>query len=51
MNLLDIAVYPDMVELSPYMKSELDIRLAEHEQHPDDVASWDEVRSRLWRSL
>lgn len=49
--MLDIAVHPDMIELSPYMKAELDIHLAEHEQHPDDVSSWDEVRSRLWRSL
>jgi putative addiction module component (TIGR02574 family) len=31
--------------------NELDIRLAEHEQNPGDVSSWDEVRSRLWRTL
>ena len=44
---------PDVlkVALTPDIRSELDIRLAEHELHPDDVSSWDEVRSRLWRSL
>lgn len=46
-----IAVHPEMVELSPQIKSELDKRLDEHEQHPDDVSSWDEVRSRLWRMV
>jgi putative addiction module component (TIGR02574 family) len=46
-----IAVYPEKVELTPDIRSELDIRLAEHELHPDDVLSWDEVRSHLWRSL
>jgi putative addiction module component (TIGR02574 family) len=46
-----IAVHPEMVGLTPDIKGELDIRLAEHEQHPDDVSSWDEVRSRLWRTL
>ena len=46
-----IAVRPEMVELTPHVRSELDNRLAEHEQCPDDVSSWDEVRSRLWRVL
>lgn len=42
---------PEMVALKPDIKNELDKRLEEHEQHPDDVSSWDEVRSRLWRTL
>jgi len=46
-----IAVHPEMVGLTPDIMGELDIRLAEHEKQPDDVSSWDEVRSRLWRSL
>ncbi len=46
-----IAVHPEMVELTPDIKCELDMRLAEHEQNPGDVSSWDEVRSRLWRTL
>jgi putative addiction module component (TIGR02574 family) len=46
-----IAVHPEMVGLTQDIKGELDIRLAEHEKHPDDVSSWDEVRSRLWRTL
>ena len=46
-----IAVHPEMVELTPAIKSELDKRLEEHLQHPDDVSNWDEVRSRLWKML
>jgi len=46
-----IAVRPEMVELTPQIRSELDNRLAEHTQCPDDVLSWDEVRSRLWKML
>lgn len=46
-----IAVHPEMVELSPQIKNELDKRMEEHEQHPDDISNWDDVRSRLWRML
>ena len=46
-----IAVHPEMVELSPQIRGELDKRLEDHEQHPDDVSTWDEVRSRLWRMV
>lgn len=44
-----IAVHPEKVELTTEIRRELDIRLAEHEQHPDEVSNWDDVRSRLWR--
>lgn len=46
-----IAVHPELVELTPQIRDELDKRLEEHEQHPDDVSTWDEVRARLWRTL
>lgn len=46
-----IAVHPEMVELTPQIRDELDKRLEEHEQNPDDVSTWDEVRARLWRTL
>lgn len=46
-----IAVHPEMVGLTQEIKDELDTRLAEHEQHPDDCSRWDEVRARLWRML
>ena len=44
-----IAIQPKMVELTSDTRDELDIRLEEYEQHPQDQSSWDEVRSRLWR--
>jgi putative addiction module component (TIGR02574 family) len=46
-----IAIHPEMVELTPEAKNELDKRLKEYEQHPQDQASWDEVRSRLWHMV
>jgi putative addiction module component (TIGR02574 family) len=46
-----IAIQPEMVELSPDTRGELDKRLKEYEQHPQDQSSWDEVRSRLWRMV
>ena len=46
-----IAIQPEMVELSPDIRGELDKRLKEYEQHPQDQSSWDEVRSRLWRMV
>jgi putative addiction module component (TIGR02574 family) len=46
-----IATQPEMVELSAETKLELDKRLQEYEQQPQDQSSWDEVRSRLWRMV
>lgn len=46
-----IAVHPELVELTPQIRDELDKRLEEHEQNPDDVSTWDEVRARLWQTL
>jgi len=46
-----IAVHPEMVGLTQDVMGELDIRLVEHAKHPDNVSSWDEDRSRLWRTL
>ncbi len=33
-----IAVHPEMVGLTQEIMGELDIRLAEHEKHPDNVS-------------
>ncbi len=46
-----IAVHPETVELTPAIKKELDKRLEEHLQHPDDVSDWDNVKLRLLRML
>ena len=46
-----IAVHPGKVDLTPDIRAELDKRLEDHRQNPDDVSTWDEVRSRLWRIL
>ena len=46
-----IAVYPDKLELSPFTISELDKRLEELKQHPENSSTWDEVRSRLWQMV
>jgi len=46
-----IAIQPEMVELTSEAKNELDKRLKEYEQHPQDQSSWDEVRSRLWHMV
>ena len=49
-----VAAVPEAVEVSPELKAELEIRLAEFESNPDAGYSWDEVNSRLndgsWRT-
>jgi len=39
------------VPLTDAQRDELDRRLAEHEANPDDVVSWDDVRSSLDKRL
>lgn len=46
-----IAIQPEKVELTSDIKFELDQRLEEYEQQPQEQSSWDEVRSRLWRRV
>lgn len=46
-----IAIQPEKVELTSDIKYELDQRLEEYEQQPQEQSSWDEVRSRLWRMV
>jgi putative addiction module component (TIGR02574 family) len=46
-----IAIQPEKVELTSDIKYELDKRLEEYEQQPQEQSSWDEVRSRLWRMV
>jgi putative addiction module component (TIGR02574 family) len=34
--------------LSEEQMAELDLRLAQHEEHPERASPWEEVRARLW---
>lgn len=49
-----IAAVPDAVEVSPELKTELEVRLAEFEQSPEAGYSWDQVKAHLkngtWRT-
>lgn len=49
-----VAGVPEAVEISPALKAELEVRLAEFEANPEAGYSWDQVRSRLqdgsWRT-
>jgi len=49
-----VAAVPESVEVSPALKTELEVRLKEFEENPEAGYSWDEVKSRLkdgsWRS-
>jgi putative addiction module component (TIGR02574 family) len=49
-----VAAVPDAVELSPALKAELELRLAEFEANPESGYSWDQVKSRInddsWRT-
>ena len=49
-----IAAFPDAVEVSPELKTELDARLADFERNPEAGYSWDEVKAHLksgsWRT-
>jgi putative addiction module component (TIGR02574 family) len=42
-----IAADSAAVSLTDAQRSELDRRLADHEAHPDDTLSWDEVKRSL----
>ncbi len=46
-----IAADSGAVPLTPAQRAELDRRLADHEAHPDDVVSWDEVKSSIDEQL
>lgn len=49
-----VAAVPEAVEISPALKAELEVRLAEFDANPEAGYSWDEVKSRLkngsWRT-
>jgi putative addiction module component (TIGR02574 family) len=49
-----VAAVPEAVTISPELKAELEVRLAEFEANPEAGYSWDQVKSRLndgsWRS-
>jgi putative addiction module component (TIGR02574 family) len=49
-----IAAFPQALEVSPELKSELNIRMAEFERNPEAGYSWDQVKAKLkngsWRT-
>ena len=42
-----VAAVPEAVKISPALKAELGVRLAEFEANPEAGYSWDQVKSRL----
>lgn len=49
-----IAAFPEAIEVSPELKSELNARLADFERDPEAGYSWDQVKTQLkngsWRA-
>jgi putative addiction module component (TIGR02574 family) len=49
-----IAAFPQALAVSPDLKSELNIRMAEFERDPEAGYSWDQVKAKLkngsWRT-
>lgn len=41
----EIAKHNAVPPLTPTQKTELDRRVTDHEAHPDNVVSWDEVKA------
>ena len=50
-----IAAFPDAIEVSPELKTELQARLADFELNPQAGYSWDQVKAHLksgsWRTV
>lgn len=50
-----IAAVPHAIEVSPELKTELDLRLADFERNPEAGYSWEQVKAHLqsgsWRSV
>ena len=42
-----IAAFPETIEVSPELKSELNARLADFERDPQAGYSWDQVKAQL----
>ena len=42
-----IAAIPHKIPLTPAQREELDRRLEDYHQHPDEGSPWEEVRNRL----
>ena len=42
-----VAADADAVPVTPEQREELDRRLKEHEENPQDVVEWDEVEKRI----
>jgi putative addiction module component (TIGR02574 family) len=51
-ELLDVvweSLEADALSLTDAQRTELDSRIARHEQKPSDVISWEQVRARLFK--
>ena len=51
-ELLDVvweSLEADALSLTDAQRTELDSRIAQHEQNPSDVISWEQVRARLFK--
>lgn len=50
-----IAAFPNAIEVSPELKTELEARLADFERNPEAGYSWDQVKAHLksgsWRTV
>ena len=42
-----IATVPESIALSPAQREELERRLEDYRQHPEEGSPWEEVRSRI----
>lgn len=42
-----IAAFPDAIEVSPELKADLEVRLADFERNPEAGYSWDQVKAHL----
>ncbi len=49
-----VAAVPEVLKISPELKAELEVRLAEFETNPEAGFSWDQVKTHLkdgsWRT-
>ena len=46
-----VAAHPEQVEVPPEQLAELERRLAELDENPEDGEPWDQVKARLLQSL
>ena len=47
MTQISVAAFPHAIEVSPELKTELEVRLADFERNPEAGYSWDQVKAHL----